>query len=914
MTRPWIALAVVASSVHCTPAKPSVTIPAPVVVVTDVVEVKPDAVAPPQPTLRLPRNFLPTGYTARLAIDPRKPTFDASIAIAGNVSERSSVIWLHGRHLKITKGVAHQDKTEIALVATAKGEDLLEIRAREPLDPGAWTLALEYSGELDGMNTAGAFRQTVADHSYVFTQLEAIYARRVFPCVDEPDNKVPWKLTLDVPKQLVAVANTPQTSEAPLGDTMKRVEFAPTKPLPTYLVAFAVGPFEIVDAGKSRNGTPLRILTLAKRAADAAWAAKTTPILLDALEEFFGTPYPYEKLDQISIPITVGFGAMENAGLITYTETLILVDHLKASQARRHRWAVVAAHEIAHQWFGNLVTMRYWDDIWLNEGFANWVESKVASKVDPSYREDQGELGVRNSALDDDVLVSARQIRQPIEVPDDILTAFDGITYNKGASVLGMFESYLGPEVFRNGVREYLAAHAYGNATSKDFAAAIAKASGAKGKDIEAAFASFLDRPGAPEITAKLVCQGQGAKASASIELSQRRYVPPGAPTPPASTPWIVPVCVVYDKGGGARGEACTLLSTETGSLTLEAKACPRWTMPNVDGRGYYRSAYTNAQVTALRDEAWPKLSWTERRALYHDVAEAVSTGRLPLQLALSFVPKLLAGNDRFTVGPALGLSSGVDSLVPDELRNKYEYWLRTTFGPGAAKVGFVPKDADTLDIESTRSQLIGTVAWIAREPALVAEAVKLAERWRELPQSIRGLVLSIAVDAKPEIFDRILKDVATEPDRSRRQEMFGALAGVRDLGRQKLALALVLEPKLDIRETDGMLFGGSTEANRVVARQFFRDNHVAILKRIPQDETASPIAGWSSLFTGTCKADERDAIAAYVTQTFGPLPGGIRLVKQNIEEMDQCIARRKLLDPEIRAWLDGVRLPKPKQ
>jgi alanyl aminopeptidase len=891
--------------VSCGPRKPEVTVPAPTA--TGNQDREPvgatDALVPPQPTLRLPRNFLPTGYKVQLGIDPKLADFPGSIEIAGNVSERSSVIWLHGKDLTIKKGVARRDGAEVPLAIKQVGEDLLEIRASTPLDTGAWTLAIDYTGKFDTNATVGAFKQTVADHSYAYTQLEAIYARRVFPCFDEPDNKVPWQMTLDVPTALVAVSNTPQINEQPIDQKTKRVEFAVSKPLPTYLLAFGVGPFEIVQAGKSKNGTPIRVLTLAKRASEGAWAAKTSVILLDALEEWFGTPYPYEKLDMLAIPITVGFGAMENAGLITYTETLMLLDPKNQSKERQHVWTIVAAHEIAHQWFGNLVTMEFWDDIWLNEGFANWVELKVTSKVDPVYRGDQMVLDIRNQALGDDSIVNARQIRQPIKTVDDIFTAFDGITYNKGASVLAMFESYLGAEVFRRGVQQYLSSKAWGNATSTDFAAEISKAAG---KDVNAAFASFLEQPGAPEITATLECKA----GKAQLALSQKRYVPPGAPPAQSSTPWIIPICVVYDKAG-ARAEACTLLSQPTGTLALESKQCPRWVMPNKNGAGYYRNVYTAAQVTALRDEGWAKLSWTERRALNFDLVSAAVIGKLPLQLALSLVPKLLAGNDRFTVTPALELVMGLAEVVPDDLRPKYEHWIRTTFGPGAKKVGYVAKPADTLDHEQMRNQLLATVAWKGRDPKLVAEAVKLAEKWRDLPQSIRGLVLAVAVDARPEMFDKILKDVATEPDRERRGTMLGALAGVRDVGRQKTALGLMLDSKVDIRETRYMVFGGATEPNRAVARQFFKENMDNIMKRLPKDETASPLAIVSAVFTSACDPKQRDAIADYVTKTFGKLAGGERVVTKNIEAMDQCIASRKVLEPEVRTWLGGLRLPK---
>ena len=875
-------------------------------VVTTPVGVLPlEGVAPAAPKLRLPRNFLPTSYTARLEIDPARTEFTGSIAIAGVIDQTSSALWLHGHGLTIQKATATKESSEIPLKVTPHGTELLELKAAQALGAGEWTLMIDYSGTFDLISTTGAFRQTVGEWSYVYTQLEALYARRVFPCLDEPDNKVPWKLTLDIPAQLVAVSNTPVASEAALADGKKRVEFAVSKPLPTYLVAFGVGPFDIVDAGKTKGGTPVRIVTLAKRAPDAAYAAKTTAKLLELTEAWFGTPYPYEKLDILTIPVTTGFGAMENAGLITFTETLMLFDG-KASKERQYTWIRVAAHEIAHQWFGNFVTMVYWDDIWLNEGFANWLETKTSMKFDPSWRDEESVLGIRNGALGADSLVTARQIRQPIVTEDDVLNVFDGITYNKGASVLAMFEAYVGPEVFQRGVHEYIAARAWGNATSTDFVGAIAKASG---KDlIVPAFATFLEQPGTPEITSTLNCQG-----APSLDLRQERYVPPGAPTPATVTkPWILPICVAYDRDG-KRAEACSVLDQSTGKIDLEANSCPRWVMPNVNAHGYYRNAFTPAQLTALRDEAWKLLSWTERRAIVFDASSGAYTGRTPLTLALSFVPKLLAGADRFTVQQALGIANGLQDIVPTALRGKYEAYLRQTFGPGAVQAGFTPKDSDSLDLETTRGGLIGTVAWTAREPKLVAEAVKLAERWRDLPQSIRGLVLRVAVDASPILFDRILRDVKAEPDRARRGEMFAALGSVRDVARQSRALELVLDLKVDIRESSGLLYSGSDDATRANVQKFYDAHRVKILERYPKDATTISVAELSWIFTATCKADQRDAIAARVKKEFAPLPGGEHVVEESIEGMDQCIAQKKLLEPEIKAWLGGLHLPKPK-
>ncbi|MGE0547696.1 MAG: M1 family aminopeptidase [Kofleriaceae bacterium] len=848
--------------------------------------------------------FLPTGYNARLAIDPAADGFSGSIAITGVIDQPSSVIWLHGRDLAVQRATASHDTSEITLTVTPRGDDMLELTAGSPLVAGTWTVMIDYEGKLDLINTTGAFKQVVQGAPYVYTQLEALYARRVFPCLDEPDNKVPWRLTLDVPSKLVAVSNAPVISDKPLGDGTKRVEFAETKPLPSYLVAFGVGPFDIVDAGKTKYGTPVRVITLANRASDATWAVKTTPRLTELVEDFFGVPYPYQKLDMITIPLTAGFTAMENAGLITYSETAMLMDPKTASKERQLEWVRNATHEIAHQWFGNLVTMKFWDDIWLNEGFATWLEVKLTAKFEASWRHELSALDLRNNALTADALVTARQVRQPIRTTDDIFNVFDSITYDKGSSLLAMFEHHLGKDVFQRGVREYLRSREWGNATSADFVAALSKAAG---RDVGPAFSSFLDQPGAPEIAATLVCDG-----APRVELRQQRHVPPGSAAPAAGKPWIVPVCVAYDRDA-ARGEDCTLLEQTTGSIALTAKACPRWMMPNVDGRGYYRNSYTQPQLIALRDEAWPALSGAERRALYFDVKAQVVAGKLPLALALSFVPKLLASGDRFQITAAFELSASLDRVVPGEFRPRYEHWMRQMFGPGARKAGFVPSAKDTLDIEVTRHELLVAVAQIGRDPQLVQEAIRMASgNWRALPDSIRGLVLSVAANARADLFDRIAREVKSEPDRVRRGEMYKALGSVTDPVTLRKALTLLLDSKLDIREASAMLWAIDLDRPLEAAQQFFRSNEKAILARLPSEETAGSVTGLSRLFAMSCKPDRRAEIADYMTKTFGQIPGGARVVMQQIEAMDQCIAARANTESEVRGWLSGVKLPKP--
>ncbi len=850
------------------------------------------------PALRLPKPFVATGYTARLTIDPKKPRFSGRVVLEGTITASTSVIWLHARGLDFS--VVTGPGTP---ALTRHGDDLIALRFEQPLQVGPWTGTFEYTGAIDPVNTAGLFAQTVGRESYVYTQLEALYARRVFPCIDEPDSKVPWQLTIDVPKGNIAVSNTPLVKESDEGG-MRRFEFAKTKPLPSYLVALGVGPFDIVDAGKTKRGAPVRIVTLKGRGADAAFAASSTARVVDLLESWFATPYPYEKLDMLTIPLTVGFGAMENAGLITHAENIILFEPKTISAKQKRTYINIVAHEIAHQWFGDLVTMTWWDDLWLNEGFATWLQNRITQQYEPSWNTTLGELDQRSWALEADSLVSARRVRQPIKKVEDIEAAFDGITYEKGASVLAMFESYVGTDVFQRGVREYIKARSWGNATSDDFVAAVSKAAG---KDLAPAFASFLEQVGAPALDTQLVCD----KDTARVEVTQQRHVAPGSPEPPAQV-WQIPVCVAYD-ASGKRATTCGLVTGKTGSVPLSTKACPRWAMPNVEGRGYYRVRYTQAQAKALRDEAWEQLTVTEQRAVVADIHTSVygRDHRLPYSLALSFVPKLLAKPNRFVIGDALSIVLGVERKIPSELADKYAYYVRTTFGAGATKLGLVSSAQDTLDDEESRSFLVGGVAWHGKDPDLIAKAVELAARWRDLGAATRPLVLQIAVDADANVASKIMRDVVTEQDRTRRGEMLGALAMQRDPKRYEAALALVLDPKVDVRESVALLYGTSTEATRAIAERFLRKNEAKLLARLPVDSVTGLSGGFSGLLAASCDKTKRDEAKKYALEHYGKMPGGVQVIEQVFEGMDQCIATRELIGPQLRGWLSGVKIPR---
>jgi alanyl aminopeptidase len=857
------------------------------------------ALDPPQPTLRLPRNFVPTGYRARLAIDPASDGFTGSIEIDGDIRERSRGLWLHGRGLQVTAAKVTRPGGSVAVEVAAAGDDLLSLHPAQPLDPGPVTIALDYRGAFDLVDGVGAYKKSFDDVAYVETQFESIFARRVFPCLDEPDSKVPWQLTLDVPKDLVAVANTAPTGETALDAHTRRIAFAPTRPLPSYLIAFGVGPYELVDAGKTRSGTPIRIIALKGRAGEARWAAETTSRIVQLLEDYFGTPYPYDKLDQLSRPTLLG-GAMENAGLITYGNRLILRDPAQITAGERLAWVSVAAHELAHQWFGDLVTTAWWDDIWLNEGFASWLGGKIVGQFDPAWRGDLLDTGGRETALAADSVVSARRVRQPIRNAGDIFQAFDGITYQKGANILAMFERAIGPDKFRDGVRAYLAAHRFGNATSADFVAAISEVAG---HDVAPAFSSFLDQAGAPVVRTELRCP---PGLPPTLVLGQRRYVLPGSPAPPEATPWRMPVCVAFDQGGGRRGEACTELTSASTELPLETKTCPAWVFANAGGRGYYRTSQAEPGLVALRDRGWAQLTPAERMVAFGDVSAFAATGEVDVGIELSFVPKLLAEHHRVAINAAVeSVWRARRWLAADKLA-RLDAWTRKTFGPAARALSWQPHPRDDVDAERSRAALVALVAWSGDAP-LRAQAVALARTWHTLGSAIRSPVLAVAADADPATFDRLLAAATAETNPELRNDLLRALSQVTDPSRLRAVLALTFDKRLEVREARALVTAGRSLAQARLIEAYFRDHLDELLARFP-DNGNGAATSLALVFLRGCDAGRRDDAQAFVKLHFGKLTGADRVIARGLEALDQCIAAQNLLGPKLEAWLTKAR------
>jgi alanyl aminopeptidase len=858
------------------------------------------AAAPEPPKLRLdPALATPIRTSIDATIVPADDAFEGRVILDLEVKQPTSVLWLNAAELDVHSGRLEADGKTWDATVLPGGSDFVGFQFAQQVPRGKARLVVAYKGVYEQTDTTGFFKQKDGDNWYVFSQMEPTDARRAFPCFDEPNYKTPWQVTLHIRQDELAVSNMPVLSETPEANGMKAVTFEETPPLPSYLVAIAVGPFEAVDAGTAgAKKTPLRIIVPKGRAAEAAYAASVTGEMVSRLETYFGIPYPYSKLDSLAIPQTVGFGAMENVGLITYVDRRLLIRADRATEEQRRGYASTGAHEIAHQWFGDLVTMQWWNDIWLNEGFATWMENRLLEDWKPEWGGDLEKVERRADVMSSDRLISARRVRQPIENEGDIRTSFDGITYEKGASLLAMYEEWMGRETFRKAISRYLKAHANSNATSSDFLAALAAEGG---KDVAPSFASFLDQPGAPVVSVVLECATGKAPA---LHLSQKRFLPLGSAGSQPQT-WQIPVRVRYSAGGKI-STARKLLTATQGDLTL-AGACPDWVQANDSGLGYYLVDYRGDLLKKLLRDGAPQLTTAERVGLLGDAKLLTSSGDLEIAELLAVLQPFAQAKDRLIVEAAMDIVERLREMVPAQEWPRYEAFVQRLFGDRARALGWKPGPADDADTRLLRSKLVALVADEGGDAGLRAGAAKLADAWLADPKSVDAEIAGDALAAAArsgdaQLFDRFLAAAKQTKDRQDRGKLLSALGRFRDPALIDRALGLVLSGDFDIRESQGMLRGINAEpAGRERSFAWLQQNYDGFAKAIPHQ-----MLGRLPYYTANfCDDAHREAVAAFFKEkNIDQYDGGTRTLAQALESIHLCAAYRSAQAPSLEAYL----------
>lgn len=845
---------------------------------------------------RLPAGVEPLRYDLSLDIDPSASSFRGEVSIDVRIATSMPAIVLHGRDLSIERAEIIVDgratSVEVsrrkAAGATDQEEELVLVPPA-PLEAGDVEVQISYQAPL-GESLRGVYRVDDGGERYVFTQLEPSDARRVFPSFDDPIYKVPFDLKLTVPEGHQAFANSPAVSDDERTDGRHRVTFATTAKMPTYLLAFAIGPFEVLEGPKAP--VPLRVIAPPGRAKLGQAALDMAAEHLKLMGAYFGTPYPYAKLDLVAVP-NFGPGAMENAGLITFREELLLLGDGASAKARRDVASVIA-HELAHQWFGNLVTMKWWDDLWLNEGFATYMESEIVDRWEPETRSDLELLAFAGRVMSLDALPSARRVRQPVANTYQAEEAFDGITYIKGASVLKMLHRWMGDEAFRTGVKAYLQKHAESNASADDLFAALGEASG---KDVASVAGTFVDQTGVPLVSATLDCDGP------KVALEARPYRPSEA-VPESKAQWRIPVCVSYGGPGLETGRACTLLATEKGELTLPAKRCPTWVLPNAGYDGYYRFALpaslqaSLAQVTPTRDVA-------EQVGFLNNSWALVQSGHIP-GADLSRQLSAYGATRSFAVMSVVHdqLDRMADALVTAEANDRFARWVGKLLGPTARRLGWDPKPGENAETKLLRREVFTALAIHGDEAWMKREAAKRARLFLEDPTRLSADTATVALRlaartgavSAAELRKAYIDAKATPV----RIALVQALASLSKPAELKETLAMLSDGR--IRSADATYVARSAVAwpdTRGVLVDWLEQNLSDLAGRLPGFAVARLVGSLRRV----CDAATRDRAEVAFKPVAEKIGAGRRL-REALEAADLCIdLRRRQAEPTSKAF-----------
>jgi cytosol alanyl aminopeptidase len=866
------------------------------------------AAAAAAPAMRLPADVRPTAYRLDLDANPESDRFSGTVTIQLTLRQAQDVIWLHGQGLSVSeaKVKAKPGGADVSgTFAQVTPDGLAKVVLARPIGPGEATLTLTFSTPFDVRNE-GFYKVRDGSESYAMTQFEALSARLAFPCFDEPSFKAPITLTLTAPERLVAVANTAVEREEALPGGRKRWHFQTTTPLPTYLYAWAVGPWEIVVApaipphGPRTRALPLRGLATKGHGAELAQSLALAPTLVKGLEDYFGLAYPFDKLDLLAAP-DFQAGAMENAGLITFRDNLLLVDEHRAPLVLRKYWVRVMAHELAHQWFGDLVTMSWWDDIWLNEAFAEWLCYPIAAQARPQYNFplQLGE-GVE-SAMGLDALVAARRIRQTIGNSGDVRNAFDAVTYQKGAALIGMFERYLGHEVFRKGIHDYLVAHAQGNASVDDLLAALSRASG---KDVTTAFRTFLDQPGVPLIEADLRCAG----GKATLGLKQSRFLEVGSKVD-THIIWQLPLCARYGDGKSL-ATACTLLTTRQGSLDLPGKGCPAVVLPNAGGEGYFRWSLPAPQLRKLLRA--PGLIDRERLSLAQTVFAGYRAAVIHADDALVALSSLVGDREPAVSARFIDLlEDAKQHLVEPADRPAVMKKTAEVYRPVLARVGLKPRSLDEdVRITERRAQAARALVMVAENPATRKELAALGRAYlgaeaggdgrahpEALELSLGRLALTAALETDPSLFAPWVERLVTERNPLVRIHLIAALSADRDPAHAARMRALAIEAELPppaqpphLRVSERLVPLGrqmDDYRTRPAAWAWLQLEIDALAAGIATEDRATlPLVADSF-----CSDEEANQVEALFRPRFARLDGAQRTLAQTVEMIQLCAA-----------------------
>lgn len=847
-------------------------------------------ISAPAAAQRLPGTVIPEHYTLSFAPDLNKETFKGRESIRVTVTEPTTSITLHSAEIQFGEvTITAGGRTQTAKVTLDPRKETATFTVPDRIAEGPATIHVSYTGILND-KLRGFYISRANGRKYAVTQLEATDARRAFPSFDEPIYKATYDVSLTVDAGDTAISNTRITSDSPGPEPGKHtLTFERTPKMSSYLLAMLVGDFVCREAGA--DGIAIRVCSTPDKRALTAFALEAATFELKFFNNYFGIKYPFKKLDIIGVP-DFSAGAMENIGAITFREQRLLVDPANTSVSSQRRVASVISHEIAHQWFGDLVTMRWWDDIWLNEGFATWMAEKPLASWHPEWDTAVHEAEDTTGALSLDALQSTRPIRFTVETPDEINEVFDAIAYQKTAAVLRMIEAYVGPEAFRRGVSSYLKKFSYGNAAGADFWTEVARVTG---KPVDRIMKSFVDQAGAPLITVRNKCVNQTNQVSLTVD----RFTSAPSSSSTRAPTWTVPVC--FKSASGA--PRCELVDRH--ETALELKDCAP-VFANADSRGYYFTDHAPDSLRALAKSAntlttpeWMRVlgdEWWMVRAGRHDIDVYLDVADA---LAGSHSPELLG-----QISERLGQAAG--RIVSPEERPRFEAWVRSRFGPTLAALGLPgdPKEPD--DRQRLRAELLSIVGLIGNDAMVQRQAREMAQGYianpRSLSPSLAPTVLLVAaVHGDTALYEQYVAQLAlasAEPDQY--FKFFNALPWFTDRALATRTLDYALSPAVRAQDS-ATLIGGLIEspATADIAWEFTKTQWPALLKKI---DIFQGIPNIVESLGGFCSTGRRAEIKTFFENS--PEPAITRTLQIALERIDSCVALDERQSKPFSQWL----------
>jgi aminopeptidase N len=841
----------------------------------------------PGPTFaqRLPTTVIPTHYTLKLAPDLEAATFSGEEAIDVNLSQPANSITLNAIEIAFQSvTILASGSEQTGTVSLDAGKQQATFTFSNTIPAVNATIKIRYTGILND-ELRGFYLSRTARRNYAVTQFEATDARRAFPCFDEPAFKATYDISLVIDSADTAISNSAIVADTSgPGAGKHTLVFGTTPKMSAYLVAFLVGDFQCT--GGRQDNVDIRVCATPDKVGETAFALAIARYALHYYDDYFGIHYPLKKLDFIGIP-DFEAGAMENFGAITFRETDLLIDPRTASIAAQRNAALDVTHEMAHQWFGDLVTMQWWDNIWLNEGFATWMEAKPVTAMHPEWNMPDVVAGDEQDTLDIDAQPTTRAIRAQANTPDEIDEMFDSIAYGKASDVLLTVENYLGEETFRKGVHAYLSAHEYGNATAEDFWNAQTATSH---KPVDKIMESLIVQPGEPIVTF-------GTPADGKVSVDQKRFFLSPSNTADPSQKWTMPVCFKT-----AAAQDCEIVTPETASVTAPAAAL---FFANAAGNGYYRSAYAPAQFEDLASHAESDLTPSERISLAGDEWAQVYANKATVGDYLNLVAALISDSSAQVFSNAAGKIGTITDKVAStkEERDQLAVWVQRNYAPEYAKLG-PPAPVDSPNTRELRAQLLGLLADHGNNTDLQAQARKLADQYLDDPASVDPTLGQAALGAAVEngdaaLFDRLQKLYETSADPELQESALRLLVQFDDPALLERALEYSVSKK--VRNQDAAIqlaIGLQIPENRDATWSFIKTHWDQVHADLTTDLGAYLVRDTGNFCTAKARDDVKSFFAAH------PVPASDVALKHAIENIDGCVELRRMQEPNLKTWL----------